>query len=324
LSTEISENKQQVFQKQISWMMGIAQDHVNGSTEVIAENVDFQVDSTPFWAAISSKIPIYHSEWITALLDNAVVNPRKCHKLSATCEIFEHYRLQPFEGLVACGDYVKAENKLKIKNIVEQNGGRFEESFYGNSGVNLILADVEHSDEKMLQAAQVAKTFKMQIASTQWLAVSVAAKKPVKFYLRDKENDATNDDESDFALMLANIPHSTQIENSSMNQPIQLENAVPDDVEVPETEEAIAHEPRTPMEIENNDAADNLSVEDANSDHEDDKPPPAKRARKSIDVASNSAVANDVANADANDVAANRVGTSNRSRNKRVYYHQCP
>jgi hypothetical protein len=288
ISTEISDDKQQDLKRQINWLMGIAQDNMNGSTEVIAEKVEIQVDyreqelvqtPTPFWTAIFYKIPIFHSEWITALLDNALINPRMSHTLPATSKIYAHFRLQPFEGLVACGDYIKAENRSKVKKLVEQNGGKYEDSLYGTSGVNLILVDVGQSQEKISQATGVAKTFKMQIASTEWLAKSVEAKKPVKFYLREKEDDAI-DNTTDFGLMLDKIPHSTQIETPKINsdQPNQLENVVSDDIEVLEIEEAIANESGTPMDKEKNDTADNLSAEGDDSDHD---PPPAKKARKS-------------------------------------------
>jgi hypothetical protein len=120
-----------------------------------------------FWTAVRYNVPVYTPAWVADLLNND------------SSDSSDQYLLKPFEGLVICGSYLKADQKRELEKLVEQNGGTFLQQFIASEKVDVILADYKQPDSKM--ALGQALMFASRLVQFDWISKSVEAKKPLFF-----------------------------------------------------------------------------------------------------------------------------------------------
>lgn len=119
--------------------------------------------------AITLDIPIYHLEWVNHIWNKSLKQDNTL--LKANAEQFDVFKLPPLFDLKITATGLSREKRKEISELIEENGGKFEEVFKPNDIDILIMevADIENSKFK------TACKFKIPVLSVDWINESIKA-----------------------------------------------------------------------------------------------------------------------------------------------------
>jgi len=150
--------------------------------------------------ASSLNIPIYHTEWIYQIWS-------KCQKqegtiLKACSDQYDVFKLPPlFDLKIAITGMTNKDQRNDISDVIEENGGKFEEVFKSNETDILIMDKKDEDNSKYKLAAK----YKIPVLNVNWIHESIKAGYALSYndfsFKRPKSFDSSSSSINDSTIL---------------------------------------------------------------------------------------------------------------------------
>lgn len=119
--------------------------------------------------AATLDIPIYHTEWVYQIWN-------KCQKQEGTIpkassEQYDVFKLPPLFELKIATTGMNKDQRNDISDVIEENGGKFEEIFKSNE-TDILIMDKKDADNSKFK---IAAKYKIPVLNINWIHESVKA-----------------------------------------------------------------------------------------------------------------------------------------------------
>lgn len=149
------------IKKLVSYMGGRYEDSLK---DCVTHLVTMTVKSLKYEEAAKQNLNIMHPDWVYICWEKSLKS-----NIVATNESFELYKIPIFFNLCITSTGLLGRDRTKIKNHVEDNGGKYIGAFKSESVDILILDKTKTENEKFIAAMR----FKKECLTPQWIYDSV-------------------------------------------------------------------------------------------------------------------------------------------------------